>query len=207
MEKQMIISIGRECGSGGCEIGTILAEHYGIKLYDRNLISSLAQELQKDPEALEKLEEKVTGKLSPFIRKNGFSAKVGAIGDKYTESDRIFMTERALISHLAEAESFVIIGRAANSILADHPNALRLFIYASEEFKLPRVKAQFNLQDDHEARKIMHKTDKERKEYFEYYSDMIWGSTDGHDFMLDSSVFGIEETAKIIMELADRKFK
>ena len=118
-----------------------------------------------------------------------------------------YLTERAFISQLAETDSFVIIGRAANSILADHPNTLRLFIYASEEFKLPRVKAQFNLQDDHEARKIMHKTDKERKEYFEYYSDMIWGSTDGHDFMLDSSVFGIEETAKIIMELADRKFK
>lgn len=207
MEKQMIISIGRECGSGGCEIGTILAEHYGIKLYDRNLISSLAQELHKDPEALAKIEEKVTGKYLPITRKNGFSAKVGAIGDKYTESDRMFLTERAFISQLSETDSFVIIGRAANSILADHPNALRLFVYASEEFKLPRVKAQYGLQNDHEARKMMYKVDKERKEYFEYYSDMIWGSTDGHDFMLDSSVFGIEETAKIIMELADRKFK
>lgn len=208
MGNQMIISIGRECGSGGCAIGTILSKHYGINLYDRNIISALAEQMHEDPEHLAKLEEKVTGKVFPVVRKDGFSAKIGEIGNKYTESDRMFLMERAFICHLAEEKkSFVIVGRAANAILADNPNTLRLFIYAPEQFKLPRVKEQYALDNDHAARKMMQKIDKERREYFEYYSDMIWGSTDGHDFMLDSSVFGIEETAKIIMELADRKFK
>ena len=206
MEKQMIISIGRECGSGGCEIGTILAEHYGIKLYDRNILSELAAEYNAKEEELAKLEEKLTGKAFPFARRDGFSSLKGAIGDKYTRSDRMFVMERAFIMNLAESESFVIVGRAANALLEGNPNALRLFIYAPEAFKLPRVRAQFKLDNDQAAKKMMEKVDQERKAYFEYYSNMIWGAVDGHDFMLDSSVFGIEETAKLIIAIADKKF-
>ena len=205
MEKQVIISIGRECGSGGCEIGKLLAEHYSIKLYDRNIISELAKEYGANAGELERIEEKVTGKMLPFARKNGFTAKIGGIGDKYTKSDRMFMMERAFITHLAETESFVIVGRAANALLEGRPNTLRLFIYAPESFKVPRVREQYNLEDDQAAKKMMEKIDRERREYFEYYSNMTWGAVDGHDFMLDSSIFGIEGTAKLIVELADGK--
>ena len=113
----------------------------------------------------------------------------------------------ALILDLAGKESFVIIGRAANAILADHPNTLRLYVYASDSFKIPRVKEYYHLDSDTEARKKMEQVDKIRQNYFNYYSDMAWGSSDGHDFMIDTSVFGIDGAVDIIIDLAKRKFR
>ena len=100
----------------------------------------------------------------------------------------------------------MIIGRAANAILEGHPNALRLYLYAPESFKLPRVREEYGLGSDEEARKRMKKIDRERKAYFEYYSNRIWGSSDGHDLMIDTSLLGIEETARQIENIADIRF-
>lgn len=204
--KPMIISIGRECGSGGHEIGEKLAKHYGITLYDRNLIEKLAEETNQDPEKLSKLEEKVTGHILP-PQKNGFASEAGTMMSKYTASDRLYLAEKALIQKLAQEESFVIIGRAANAILADHPNVLRLYVYAQEAFKLPRVKEFYHLDTDQEARKKMEQVDKARRTYFNYYSGAVWGSSDAHDFMIDSSAFGIDATVEIILDIASRKFQ
>lgn len=206
MKNQMIISIGRECGSGGHEVGELLAAHYGIKLYDRNLITELAKELHEDAEKLAKREERVGGVMHTFIRRNGFAARQGEIGDKFTREDCLYLEEKGFIRRLAASESFVIVGRAANAILEGHPNALRLYLYAPESFKLPRVRAEYGLKSDEEARKQMMKIDRERKAYFEYYSNMIWGSSDGHDLMIDTSLLGIEETARQIENIADIRF-
>lgn len=203
--RHMIISIGRECGSGGHEIGEKLAKHYGITLYDRNLIEKLAEETNQDPEKLAQIEERVTGRILP-PQKNGFASEVGTMMSKLSQSDRLYLEEKGLILKLAQEESFVIIGRAANAILADNPDTLRLYVYASEDFKLPRVKEFYHLDTDHAARKKMEQADKARRAYFNFYSDAVWGSSDAHDFMINSSVFGIDETVEIIMDLAERKF-
>ena len=206
MNNQMIISIGRECGSGGHELGELLAAHYGIRLYDRNIITELAEEMHEDAGKLAKREERVGGMMHPFIRRNGFAARQGEIGDKFTKEDRLYLEERGFIQRLAARESFVIVGRAANAILEGYPNTLRLYVYAPESFKLPRVRAEYGLKNDEEARKLMKKIDSERKAYFEYYSDMIWGSSDGHDLMINTSLLGIEETARQIEAIADLRF-
>ena len=205
-DRQIIISIGRECGSGGHEIGEKLAAHYGIKLYDRGLIDLLAEKKGQDPDTLAKMEEKVKGGIFP-IRRNGFAERSGEIMNKMTNSDKMYVMERDLILDLAKTESFVIIGRAANAILADHPNALRLYVYASDSFKIPRVKEFYHLDSDAEAKKKMEQVDKVRQNYFNYYSDMAWGSSDGHDFMIDTSVFGIDAAVDIIIDIATRKFE
>ncbi len=203
--RHMIISIGRECGSGGHEIGEKLAQHYGITLYDRNLIEKLAEETNQDPEKLAQLEERVTGRILP-PQKNGFASEVGMMMSKLSQSDRLYLEEKGLILKLAQEESFVIIGRAANAILADNPDTLRLYVYASEDFKVPRVKEFYHLDTDHAARKKMEQVDKARRAYFNFYSDAVWGSSDAHDFMINSSVFGIDQTVEIIIDLAERKF-
>lgn len=206
MEKRhMIISIGRECGSGGHEIGEKLAAYYGIKLYDRNLIELLADRTGEDAEKLAKLEEKVRGGFLPIVH-GGFSAREKQLWDKKSKLDRLYLLEKAQILSLAEEESFVIIGRGANAILKDDPNTIRLYVYASEEFKTPRVKAFYHLDTDREAVKKMRQVDRERRNYFNYYSDSVWGSSDAHDFMIDSSAFGIDDTVEIIKGLVERKF-
>ena len=165
-KKHMIISIGRECGCGGHEIGEKIAEHYGLKLYDSNLVEILAKRYDLDQEKLMALEERVTGHLLP-ARQNGFAKQYGSLMNAFTKSDRLFMMERNLIRELAQKESFVIVGRAANAILADNPDVLRVYVYASQG-KIRNV-------------------DKVRRNYFNYYSDKVWASSDAHDFMIDTS--------------------
>ena len=147
----------------------------------------------------------MTGRIFP-TQKNGFASEEHMMMNKLSKSDRLYLQEKGLILKMAEEESFVIIGRAANAILADHPDTLRLYVYASEAFKLPRVKEFYHLDTDQEARKKMEQVDKARRAYFNFYSDAVWGSSDAHDFMISSSVFGIDETVKIIIDIAERKF-
>lgn len=204
MDKQMIISIGRQCGSGGREIGEKLAEHYGLKFYDRNIIQLLAEDMEKDPENVAKIEEKLSGLLPK--RRGGFEAKVKDLMNRLNTSDEMYLHERGLIGKLAETESFVIVGRGANDVMVGNPNALRLFIYAPEDFRLPRVKAEYKLESDDDARKKMDQIDKERREYFEYYTGRIWGYYDHHDLMINSSILGIDGTVDLIVSVADKKF-
>ncbi len=205
MDKQMIISIGRQCGSGGREIGAKLAEHYGLKFYDRNIIDMLAEDMEKDPENVAKVEEKLSGLLPK--RRGGFDAKLKDLMNRLNTSDEMYLHERGLIEKLAETESFVIVGRGANDMMEGNPNALRLFIYAPENFRIPRVKEEYKLETDSEAKKKMDQIDKERREYYEYYSGRIWGYYDQHDLMINSSVLGIDGTVDLIVSVADKKFK
>ena len=201
--KKMIISIGRQCGSGGHEIGEKLAKHYGIHFYDRNIIALLAEKMDKDPEAVSRLEEKLSGFL---MRRGGFDSKQKDLMNRLSDTDRLFIQERSLIRELAEKESFVIIGRGANDFLLDNPDALRLFVYAPDSFRIPRVKADYKIASDSEAKTKMEHIDKERRQYFEYYTGRSWGALDHHDLMIDSSLLGIDGTVELLIEVIDKKF-
>ena len=203
--KRIIISIGRECGSGGHEIGEKLAQHYGIKLYDRNIIDLLAEEMGKDPGDLAKLEESVSGWLP--TRKGGFQEKTKDLMNRLSDSDRMYLHERAIIQRLAKEESFVIVGRGANPVLEHDPNTVRLYVYAPDAFKIPRVKEYYHLDSDKDAEKKMNQVDKDRREYFEYYTGKGWGSKDCHDFAIDSSMFGIDGTVELIIDIVNRKLE
>ena len=204
MDKQMIISIGRQCGSGGREIGEKLAQHYGLKFYDRNIIEMLAADMEKDPENVAKVEEKLSGLLPK--RRGGFEAKLKDLMNRLNSSDEMYLHERGLIMRLAETESFVIVGRGANDMMEGNPNAFRLFIYAPDDFRVPRVKAEYKLDSDSDAKKKMEQVDRERREYYEYYSGRIWGYYDQHDLMINSGLLGIDGTVDLIVSVADKKF-
>lgn len=201
--KKLIISIGRQCGSGGHEIGEKLAKHFGINLYDRNIIGMLSEKMDKDPEAVSRLEEKASGFL---MRRGGFDTKQKDLMNRLSDSDRLFIQERSLIRELAEKESCVIIGRGANDFLLDNPDALRLFIYAPDSFRIPRVKEDYKIEYDSDAKAKMNRVDKERRQYFEYYTGRTWGAVDHHDLMIDSSLLGIDGTVELIIEVINKKF-
>ena len=204
MDKQMIISIGRQCGSGGREIGEKLAQHYGLNFYDRNIIEMLAADMEKDPENVAKVEEKLSGLLPK--RRGGFEAKLKDLMNRLNSSDEMYLHERGLIMKLAETESFVIVGRGANDMMEGKPNVLRLFIYAPDDFRVPRVKAEYKLDSDSDAKKKMEQVDRERREYYEYYSGRIWGYYDQHDLMINSGLLGVDGTVDLIVSVADKKF-
>ena len=203
-EKHMIISIGRQCGSGGYEIGKKLAEHYGIAFYDQNIIQRLAETMHVEADRVAKLDEKVGG-LFP-TRRGGFEAKQKDLMNRLSKSDEIFLHESALIEKMAEEESFVIIGRGANVILEGNPDVLRLYIYAPESFRIPRTRENYDLDSEKDAKKMMEQIDKTRRQYFEFYTGRTWGDADHHDLMIDSSLLGIDGTAELIISVADKKF-
>ena len=93
MDKQMIISIGRQCGSGGQEIGAKLAEHYGLKLYDRNIMQLLAEDMEKDPASVARMEEKLSGLLPK--RRGGFEAKMKDLMNRLSASDELYLRVRS----------------------------------------------------------------------------------------------------------------
>lgn len=202
-EKRMVFAIGRRCGSGGHEVGKRLAEHYGINFYDKEIVTMLAERMNMSEDEITNLEEKVTGH---FRAKNGFNAAKDTLMGKITKSDRLYLSEYALISNLAATENCVIVGRSGNAILADNPHTLHLHIFADDDFRIPRVMEQYNLSSEAEAKKMMDKVDKERRDYFNYYTGNGWGTTDTHDFMINSATFGIDETVDIIIGIADRFF-
>ena len=202
--QKMVITVGRECGSGGHEISERLEQHYGIKLYDRGIIDVMAEQLNEDPETLTKIDEKLTRRFS--IRKGGFAALRNDPLNKLSKADLLYLREEATIRKLAEEESFILVGRAGNAILDGNPNVIRFFIFASEEFKIPRVKEYYHLNTDKDAKKKMEQVDKDRQNFYHYYSGLSWGSSEGYDFLLDSSVLGIDETVNLITSIVDRKF-
>ena len=118
----------------------------------------------------------------------------------------MYLHERGLIMRLAETESFVIVGRGANDMMEGKPNVLRLFIYAPDDFRVPRVKAEYKLDSDSDAKKKMEQVDRERREYYEYYSGRIWGYYDQHDLMINSGLLGVDGTVDLIVSVADKKF-
>ena len=144
-EKRMVFAIGRRCGSGGREVGKKLADHYGIKFYDKEIVTMLAERMNMPEDEVAKLEEKVTGH---FSTKSGFAAAKDTLMGKMTKSDRMYLTEYALIANLAATENCVIVGRSGNAILADNPHTLHLHIFADDDFRIPRVKEQYGLTSD-----------------------------------------------------------
>lgn len=201
---KMIISIGREHGSGGHEIAEKIAEHFGIAFYDTNIIEEITGQNSMAGKKTA-ADERLTGKILSGAGRGASNRQRQELMNKLSKSDVMYQAQSRFINHLTETESFVIVGHAGNAILENHPDAMRFFIYAPEKEKIHRIMKQNGVSMD-TARKEIMQVDKQRKKYFEYYSKLTWGSTDGHDIMIDSSIFGIDETARIMEKLIAKRF-
>lgn len=198
MSKNYIITIGREYGSGGFEIGKKLAEKLNIKFYDKNLIDEVAKKSGIHPDVINKADEKPANPLlNPFFN---------PVYENGTLNDRIFWAQSDVIRDIASKESCVIIGRCADYILGDHENVLRIFIQAPFEDRIQRVKDKYLIELPEEAKREVKKTDKQRRSYYEFYTDNKWGGRKGQDLIINSSILGIDGTVDYIKELVERKF-
>lgn len=209
MNDNYIITIGREYGSGGLEIGQKLAEKLGIKCYDKELINRVAVEKGLKKEILEKADEK---KGSSFLEPSGpfFPSKpskslpaFGAFGK--TANDKVFLAESAVIHELANEESCIIIGRCADVLLKDRENVLTIFIQAPDEARIKRLAERLELSEDM-ARKEMRHIDKIRASYYQFYTDENWGGRRGYDLIINSAAFGIDKTVDFIEKIVKSRF-
>jgi len=204
MEK-VIITIGRQFGSGGSEIGKKLADNLNIKYYDKELIQLAAKESGICPELFEKADEKTSGGLLQAFAM-GFSMN-GALyqpNDYFTDTT-IFQVQSDVIRKIAAERSCVIVGRCADYILKDDPHCTSVFIHSSEEDRIKRIIGK-NPVTEKEALEQMRKTDKTRASYYNYYTDKTWGAAMSYHLCLNSSVIGTDHCVRLIEEFIKNRF-
>jgi len=204
MEK-VIITIGRQFGSGGSEIGKKLADNLNIKYYDKELIQLAAKESGICPELFEKADEKTSGGLLQAFAM-GFSMN-GALyqpNDYFTDAT-LFQVQSDVIRKIAAERSCVIVGRCADYILKDDPHCTSVFIHSSEEDRIKRIIGK-NPVTEKEALEQMRKTDKPRASYYNYYTDKTWGAAMSYHLCLNSSVIGTDHCVRLIEEFIKNRF-
>lgn len=197
----MVITIGREFGSGGKYIGERLAEELNLKLYDKELLNKVAEESGMDLETLEQMDEKQEESFWHTFAMSLYQQDSLDTLSELPSNEKIFIEQTKIIEDLAEKEDCIIIGRCSNVILRNKPNVFNIFVYSSElDFKVKR-KMQFGkYEDELEAIKAIERVDKEREKYYNYFTKGNWGDRKAYDLMIDTSKIGVDNAVELIKE-------
>lgn len=208
MNDIFVINIGRQLGSGGKEIGEKLAKRMNISFYDKELINLASKESGLCKEFFEKADEKPSQSIVGGFFGNRFSLFTENTMPyaNYLSNDALFKIQSDVIRKLAAEKSCLFVGRCADYILRDHPRAVNVFISSTMDERIKRLTTNNQITEE-EARDLIHRTDKKRSEYYNYYSYKIWGAAATYHLCIDSSILGIEDTILFIEEFAKRKLK
>lgn len=201
--KNIIITIGRECGSGGRKIGQMLAERLGVKCYDKELLALVAKESGLCEEVVASQDEKPT---SSFLYSLVADTYLG-INNSFQDmplNQKVYLAQFNVIQNLAKHESCVIVGRCADYALRDYDHVLNVFISGNVEDKIPYL-MEINNITEAKAKELMVKIDKKRSSYYNHYTDKRWGNLKSYDLCINSSVLGHEGTADLIYQMLAAK--
>lgn len=200
-----IITIGRQFGSAGREIGYKVAEDLGIKLYDKEMLDRASKESGICQELFETHDEKPTNSFLYSLVMDTYS--LGYSSGSYTDmpiNHKVFLAQFDAIKKIADEGPCILVGRCADYALEEYDNVLTLFIHASMDARIRRIARIYDLTDA-KAKDMIIKTDKKRSSYYNYYSNKKWSSADSYHMCLDSSVLGINGTAEAIKKLVELK--
>lgn len=205
MGYKTIITIGRQYGSAGKEIGLTLAERMGVKCYDKELLDRAAKESGLCQELFEHHDEKPTSSFLYSLVMDTYSTgySSAAFADMPI-NHKIFLAQFNSIKKLAKEGSCVIVGRCADYALADDPNLLAVFMNAPLKARIRRIAEKYDLTDA-KAKDLIQKTDKKRASYYNYYSNKKWGDAASYHYCLDSSYLGVQGTVDLLKFLVDKK--
>lgn len=203
MDKNFIINIGRQLGSGGRSIADILAHHYNITAYDRKLIELAAKESGLSQEFFENADEKKSHGFFHSIFSNRVAANALGSNDSYLSNDALFKVQSDIIRDLAERESCIFIGRCADYILREHPHCINLFFTANLEDRVARMASEKSITLA-QAEELIEKTDRRRANYYNYYSGKTWGAAESYDLCINTSHLGFEGTAEMLINFIDK---
>jgi cytidylate kinase len=204
MEYHSIITIGRQYGSGGRYIASMLSERMGIPYYDKELLAEASKDSGINQQVLEDYDEKHTkGLLFGLMG----STPRGEGGSMYLDmplNHKIFLAQFDTIRRLADEGPCILVGRCADYVLRDHENLLNVFIRASAEDRMKRI-IEYNQVDPSKAEEILRKTDKQRAAYYNYYATGGWGDVNNYHLCLDSGVLGYDGCVDIIVRAVEVK--
>ncbi len=197
MKNNLIITVSREFGSGGREIGEKLAMELGIPYYDKIIIDKAAKETGFCAEFIEKEEQKVTSSLLFNLATNNYP--LGNIASHYSQSlsDQVFQAEAKVIKDLAQEGSCVIVGRCADYILKDKFPCFNIFICADFDKRCERAVEKYGINKNN-AKDVVKKTDKARIRHNQFYGSQDWGDARNYDITINSGTVGIDNAIAIL---------
>lgn len=195
-----VITIGRQFGSGGREIGEKVAEYFGIKCYDKELLSRAAKESGFCEEMIQNHDERPTNSFLYNLVMDTYS--FGYNASSFVDmpiSHKVFLAQFDTIKKIADEGPCVIVGRCADYALAENEKCLHLFIYGNEKVKLKRIMGKYDLSET-KAKEMILKKDRQRQSYYNYYTSKKWGRAECYDLCLNSSILGIDGTVDLIIK-------
>ena len=195
-----IITIGRQFGSGGREIGNALAEILGVKCYDRELISLAAKESGVDSAVFENVDEVAVNSLL-YSLSLGINP-TGTAMELLPTNDRLYVVQHRIIEKIAEEGGCIFVGRCADHILRNKENLVKVFICADKEYRVQRAIEKKGVKSS-KAEQIVHKTDKTRASYYNFYSGKKWGQTENYDLCINRTKLTDEQAARVILGYLD----
>ena len=202
--RKRIITISRQCGSGGRYIGQRLAKELGIPCYDEKLIDMVAKESGFALDFVEEKGERITGSLLFNIASSLTYATNVLSGNGMSLQDEIYFIQNRIIKDLAEKEPCVIVGRCADYVLREREDCIHVFIHADEKSKLERAVKYYDMSEK-DAPSILKKKDKARYNHYKYYTDQEWGMADNYDICLNSGLLGIDGCVNVIKSVLDQE--
>ena len=198
-----IITIGRQFGSGGREIGEKLALKLGIPFYDKDLLKRAAKESGLCEEIFENFDEKPSSSFLYSLVMDPYSLGYSNNGYDLPLNHKVFLAAFDTIKKIADEGSCVIVGRCADYALQDYDNVLNVFVHAPLEDRIKRISAKYELSES-KAKDMIYKKDKQRASYYNYYSSSKWADIKNYDLTINSSHLGIDQTVEVIAGIAQR---
>lgn len=196
----ILVTIGREFGSGGREIGRLVAGKLGIAYYDSELIKMEAEESGYSEEYI----QNNTDKLPNYRLYDLYSQYYSYGVDEQPKYESLFAAEQKVMKRIVKQESCVIVGRASSYVFREYENALHVFISAGMKHKVRRVVLRDQMTEK-EAEKKIKKVDTERKNHCKYFTGNEWGMACNYDLTLRTDVFSVEDAADVIVQMARKK--
>ena len=195
MANNKVITLGREFGSGGREIGERVAKLLDIPCFDRQLVEMASEKMGVDSFHLEQVDEKA---LSRFLESYWVPKRPNSVaGYGMALNDGMFIVQSAIIKSLVKDRPCVIVGRCADYVLRGHPACLNIFICASMEDRVKRIMERYEL-GERSAKEAIREMDKSRRQYYEKYTDRKWGDRSAHQVIFNVSLLGMENTVNAI---------
>ena len=203
-KRNFVITIGRQFGSGGRELGRMLADRFGI---DKKLLLEAASRAGMSPEVFERNDERMPNLMGSSV---GFNMGYGQLpwyNGQTMVADSIYSSLTDVIEHLADTRPCVIVGRSADYVLRNNPVAkVSLFVHAPIDDRVRRIIGRSDKDKEGAARTLAVKTDKLRAAYYNFYTDKKWGDSASYDLTFDSSVLPMEDLCDMVAFYIRRRF-
>ncbi len=201
LNKINVITISREYGSGGREIGEKVAKALGIPFYDKVLIDMIAQDCGMTAGYVEEASEKMTMNQAFNISTLGYYSISPIVENVQVIGEDIFVSQSKIIKDLAEKGPCVIVGRCADYILRDRDDVLNVFIHADFDERVKRAVEEYGIEEKH-VNSVIKKSDKARSKHYAFYCEKKWGNIDNYHLILNSGKFGIDKAVDLILSAA-----